>query len=57
LVTDTRRKGTFRLIASSIAHCAAPMAAAEPSMPTTTGVVAPLSLILHSDPLVSCRRY
>jgi hypothetical protein len=57
LVTQTRRKGTFRLMASSIAYCAAPMAIAEPSMPTTTGVAAPPSLILHSNPLVSHRRY
>ncbi len=36
-ITSTKRSGTSRLTASSIAHSAAWIAACEPSMPTTIG--------------------
>ena len=49
-VTCTIRSATSRLIASSMAHLAASIAASEPSTPTTTGADAVHMIQLLSVP-------
>ena len=46
-------QGDVRLMASSIAHCAAWIAVGEPSMPTTTAESACLSFIMNSSRLLT----